>query len=266
MKNSAANTVAFFAGHQSQQRNYQDHAGGGGGGYYGNRNSMNYGRPDSYVDGYGGSSGQHHGERRRFGPRNYSDPTLYGRHGEQGMYQSHNHQQSYDTVGTTSNGSHFTDQGGNSTDPSSENSSIDKFQAPPPAPPKQDLGDAYGFNGFGGAPQFQGPILEEYSHGSPAYGEPGYGQSNGYGQQNGYGQSNGHGQSNSAHVDSYPGQTSRAVPPSVPPHRAPMPPPKQTAPRVPPKTGQGPAVLRRQPTNDGGEKRKSWLKRRFSRS
>ena len=207
---------------------------------------MSQSRPDSYIDGYGGSSAQYNGGRR-FGPRNHSDPALYGRNGEQLMYQSHGHHQSYDTVGTTSNGSHVTDQWGNSTDPSSENSSIDRVQPPPPGPPKQDLGEVYGFNGFGGAPQFQGPILEEYSQGAPAYGEPGYGRPRGN------------------YHDGYDAQDHQP-PPTVPPHRAPMPPPKPAGPNVMTKSRPPPSSVRARQTPDDGEKRKSWLKRRFSRS
>jgi hypothetical protein len=72
------------------------------------------------------------------------------------VYPSHGYQQSYDTVTTASGtGSHGTEQWGNSTDPSSENSSLDRINQVA----KPDLGEVYGFSGFGGAPQFQGPIL-----------------------------------------------------------------------------------------------------------
>lgn len=223
------------SGYQAQQRSpvYS-------GGYYGNR--MSHSRPDSMIDNYGNPPNQY-GSSRRFGPRNHSDPALYGHTSSQVVYPSHGHQQSYDTVGSASNGSHATDQWGNSTDPSSENSSIDRVQTAP----KPDLGEAYGFNGFGGAPQFQGPILEEHGQGTPGYGHPGYGQSQ-------FAAGNGH-----------PYQGNEA--PAPPPHA----PTKDAGPRVPIKLGS-PAVTAssagasRQPSTVDTDKRKSWLRRRFSKA
>lgn len=219
-------------------------------------------RPDSYADGYGtppnqygngngngsgtppsqygngiANNGNGNGNRRRFGPRNNSDPALYGHNGSQEVYPSHAQQMSYDTVGSASNGSHATDQWGNSTDPSSENSSIDRVQAPTKVV-KPDLGETYGFNGFGGGPQFQGPILEEHGQGAPGYGQPGYGQEQAVAR-NGYSQ-----------------QGNGAAPPP-PPH-------KDDRPRVPIKLGAPPVGSRPPPPVDT-EKRKSWLKRRFSK-
>lgn len=148
-----------------------------GGGYYGNRNGGS--RPESYIDPYGypphqnGNGNMGANGRSKFGPRNNSDPILFNQgNATAGVYPSHGHQQSYDTVASASNGSHATDQWGNSTDPSSENSSIDRVQAAA----KPEIGETYGFNGFGAGPQIQGPILEEHGHGAPAYGQPGYGQ------------------------------------------------------------------------------------------
>lgn len=46
------------------------------------------------------------------------------------MYPSHGHQPSYDTI-TTGAGSYGTDTRGNSTDPSSKNSSVDRFPTKP---------------------------------------------------------------------------------------------------------------------------------------
>lgn len=203
---------------------------------------MSHSRPDSMIDNYGNLPNQY-GSSRRFGPRNHSDPALYGHTSTQGVYPSHGHQQSYDTVASASNGSHATDQWGNSTDPSSENSSIDRVQTAP----KPDLGEAYGFNGFGGAPQFQGPILEEHGQGAPGYGHPGYGQSQ-------FAAGNGH-----------PYQGNEA--PAPPPHA----PTKDAGPRVPIKLGS-PAVTgssagaSRQSSTVDTDKRKSWLRRRFSKA
>ena len=223
-----------LSGYQAQQRSpvYS-------GGYYGNR--MSHSRPDSVIDNYGNVPNQY-GSSRRFGPRNHSDPALYGHTSTQGVYPLHGHQQSYDTVASASNGSHATDQWGNSTDPSSENSSIDRVQTAP----KPDLGEAYGFNGFGGAPQFPGPILEEHGQGAPGYGHPGYGQSQ-------VAAGNGH---------PYQGNEGPAPPPHAPT--------KYAGPRVPIKLGS-PAVIgssagaSRPPTIDT-DKRKSWLRRRFSKA
>lgn len=220
----------YFPGYQAQQRSNTDFTSG----YYGNR--MSNSRPDSYMDNYGPSQSQY-GSNRRVNQRNQSDPMLYGYSNGQAVYTSHGHQQSYDTVGSTAYGSHGTDQGGNSTDPSSENSSIDRIQPPP----KPDLGEVYGFNGFGGAPQFQGPILEEHGQGSPSYGQPGYGRMPAAAENGNLYQS-----------------TEDAPPPPPPPH-------KQTRPRVPIKLGATPIASRAPPTADA-EKRKSWLKRRFSRN
>ena len=212
----------------------------GGGGYYGNR--MSHSRPDSVVDTYGGNTSTQYGNGRRFGPRNHSDPALYGHNNTQGVYPSHGHQQSYDTVASASNGSHATDQWGNSTDPSSENSSIDRVQTAP----KSDLGEAYGFNGFGGAPQIQGPILEEHGPGAPGYGHPGYGQS----------------QATAGNGHPYQGNGALA-----PPLHAPA---KDAGPRVPIKLGsstvEGHSAVASRPTPIvDTDKRKSWLKRRFSK-
>ena len=213
-------------------------AGGAGGGYYGNRMSVS--RPDSYIDSYANPPNQYQpnqGRSGRLGQRVNSEPGVYGRSSQ--VYPSHAHQQSYDTVTSASGtGSHGTDQWGTSTDPSSENSSIDKIQQVP----KTDLGEEYGFNGFGGAPQFQGPILEEHGLDAPSYGQPGYGQSQ-------MSLSNG-----------YPYQGNSGLP-TPPPH-------KEVASRVPIKLGSpsGESGESTYVQPQGAEKRQSWLKRRFSRS
>lgn len=219
------------------------------GGYYGNR--MSYGRPDSYIENFGHSATQRdrdrdrdHHQNRKFGPRTQSDPMLYGGHNiqSQGIYPSHANQQSYDTVTSSGTGSHGTEPWGNSTDPSSENSSIDRLSQVP----KQDLGEIYGFNGFGA-----GPILEEHHKDAPAYGQPGYAQSHTIPNQGYAYQGNG-------------------VPPVPPPHVH----PRETRPRPPIKLGTTPGnpyvngkALPPQPLNriDTSEKRQSWLKRRFSK-
>lgn len=89
----------------------------------------------------------------------------YNSNGGQQVYQQHPHHQSHDTVNTgMTNGSDSTGPWANSTDPSSENSSIDKVNAPAkPTTP----GDGYAQNGYNG--QFQGPIMEEAGANGGAY-------------------------------------------------------------------------------------------------
>ena len=236
------------SGNYSQRRGISE-----GGGHHSDRSGA--GRPDSYYDnGTAPSAAYYGGSNRRFGPRNNSDPALYGNQPNHAApnapYTSHGHQQSYDTVGTTSNGSHWTEPWGNSTNPSSENSSIDRIQPGP----KADLGETYGLTGFANGPQFDGPILEEYGPSQPTYGQP-------------------------AHQEAYTGPNesyapfNQRAPPAVPAHGPPRPPPKDS---LPPKAHAkygGMGNLARQKdmsgpsrVNEPNEKRKSWLKKRFSRS
>ncbi|KAL9105107.1 MAG: hypothetical protein Q9163_000025 [Psora crenata] len=241
-RSSYINGTNASQGYQPQRRNIQA-TNDGGGSYNG---AINSSRPDTYYDN-GTTPGTPHygGGNRRFAPRNNPDPTLYGNNVQQGVYPSHGHQQSYDTVGTVSNGSHATDQWGNSTDPSSENSSIERAQ---PAP-KPDLGEAYGFNGFGGAPQLHGPILEEHAQDAPSYDQPG------------------HNQSQTMNGNGYPYQNNGS-PPSVPPHGGSLATETESAPpRTPIKLGINhsiPVGSRTPPAK--AEKRKSWLGKKLSRS
>lgn len=190
------------------------------------------------MDSYGSSFNQP-GYGRRVGQRVHSDPALYGTN-SQNPYPAHGYHQSYDTVASASgNESHNTDPWGNSTDPSSENSSIDRVQQAS----KPESTEMYGFNGFGGAPHFQDTILEDHATSNEAYGAmAGYGQPQKL--------SNGS-----------PAQNRNALPPTPPPHVF----PKQNPPRVPIKLGSSPAK-ERTPSNANSEKRKSWLKRRFSKT
>ncbi|KAL8746596.1 MAG: hypothetical protein Q9190_001404 [Brigantiaea leucoxantha] len=213
-------------------RPHQRFGGDSSGGYYGNR--INTGRPDSYVEGNGNNQSYY---SRRVSQRASSDPALYGAH-SQNVYPAHGYHQSYDTVASASgNESHGTEQWGNSTDPSSENSSIDKIQHNT----KPDTAEVYGFSGFGGAPYLPGPILEEHGQGSPAYGQPGYGQS----------------QKNPNGGNAYQGNE---LPPPPPPHKEAI----VNKPRVPIKLGSPAPAVQTTPSVSP-EKRKSWLKRRFSK-
>lgn len=114
-----------------------------GGGYYS-------ARPQSHMDNQQGSS------RSRYGQRMQSESGMRYANGGGPVYPQHSYHQSHDTVNTT-NGSDSTGPWANSTDPSSENSSIDRVNAVAKPNPQ----DPYAQNG-----QFQGPILEEYGPGS----------------------------------------------------------------------------------------------------
>lgn len=122
------------------------------------------------IDAYGGSSqapdnyypynqsGNGNGRRPRHNPRMPSDQGGYANgNGGQYAYQQPNHQQSYDNV-TAGSGSGYTDSYGQSTDPSSLNSSMDQLQQQ--ALQQQRLDERaqaeYGFQGFGGNPNMNG--------------------------------------------------------------------------------------------------------------
>jgi len=213
-------------------------------------------RPDSYSDNYSNrhSPAPFRNDRRAV-PRNQSESTLYN--------SNHVQQQSYETATTASNSgnSYGTEPYAHSTDPSSENSSVDRI----PQQVKPDLGEAYGFNGFGGAPEFQGPILEEHGQGTPTYGQPGYGQQ--VATQPGHGLNAYSSQAPNGRAAGHPGGYARQandMPPPPPPHQQTAP-----APRVPIKLSSSNMTPStdssvQQPV-DNGEKRKSWLKRRFSK-
>ncbi|KAL8929604.1 MAG: hypothetical protein Q9172_000400 [Xanthocarpia lactea] len=231
--NGQSRRTSYYSGVKPQQRLGSEIPAG----YYGNRMSM--GRPDrTYVDGNGGNYNQP-GQGRRVNHRASSDPMLYGTN-NQSVYPTHGYHQSHDTVASASgNESHNTDPWGNSTDPSSENSSIDKIQHGP----KPDPAEIYGFNGFGGAPQFQGPILEEHGVNDRAYGEPiDYSHTQNMG-------------------NGFPNHNRNPVPPPPPPHAS----LKPNAARVPIKLESLP-TKERPAANGNTDKRKSWLKRRFSRT
>jgi hypothetical protein len=181
------------------------------------------------------------------------------------LYNNTHYQQSYETATTASGSapSYGTEPWANSTDPSSENSSFDRLQQVPPPPPKGEMGEHYGFNGFGGGPDLQQrTIMEEQGYDGYGYGAPQHGyeyDQNGYGQ-DGYYEQNG-----------YSPQAAGEMPPPPPPHQA-----KPNLPRAPSKLQSSRRPLN-SPTQqydaygapvqpEGGEKRKSWLKRRFSKN
>ena len=124
------------------------------------QNSYYGGRTSSYADGrssyYGGGARENAGpsngyypNRARY-PRTASEPQF----NNGGVYPTKGNQQSYETV-TTASGSGSSDPAGYGTDPSSMNSSMDQITSPPV--PTKDPGEAYGFSGFGGDPQYAPP-------------------------------------------------------------------------------------------------------------
>ncbi|KAI4141509.1 MAG: hypothetical protein LQ340_007623 [Diploschistes diacapsis] len=218
----------------------------GEGSHHGNR--MAHSRPESLVDPHGPGNRRSPmpfgSQRRTFGPRNSSDPIMYGHNGNGMMYSSqrrNHHQPAYDTAtqGSSSGGSHGVEPWSNSTDPSSEASSVERFQQQPPPPPKPDLGEQYGFSGFGGAP-------------------------------NGF-------ENGPDHVAYGPGPNGFDRRPQPPRHQEMPPPPPphfsdggakvntlQRRPTVPLQEIQPPQAAAPHPGT--GEKRKSWLMRRFSKN
>ncbi|KAF2426500.1 hypothetical protein EJ08DRAFT_699964 [Tothia fuscella] len=196
------------------------------GAYYNQRNGPN--NRDSYYEGQ---------NRQRYGVRQHSDPALNrynnGQGQGQGVYPQPNYGQSSATVNTGGSNGSASDQWHPSTDPSSENSSIERAKG----------------EGHDGQQAHREPISEE--------GRYTYGNGNGNGNGNGGGY--------------HPGYMNGGAPPAPPPKNAPA------AQRQVIKLGDGGSGSSPMPLNAssgntgraayGGEenKRKSWLKRRFSK-
>jgi hypothetical protein len=235
MRNDASTEVgyasrrsSYYGGPANDQNRYSQ----AGGGYYGSRQAA------AARESWGGESGYGPmGAPRTRYNRMQSDPTnsWNNRYSNgQNVYPQQGYQQSRDTVNTGgSNGSHSEQY---SNEPSSENSSIERG-GPVMRP---DMGEQYGFSGFGGGPQ---PILEEYGNGAGP-------SQNGYMPQQRVG-TNG------------PPVPTKAGPP-VPTHNPNMIKLTSSQGQGPPPANK-PNVLSRKNT-DGSEKRKSWLKRRFSKN
>jgi hypothetical protein len=195
----------------------------------GRQNGMT--RPDSYyntVDN-GGPSNGYYPNRARY-PRTASEPHF---NNGQGVYPAPGNQHSYETVTTASGSGSYGEPAGYATDPSSENSSVDRVA---PLPPAKEPTDNYGFNGFGGNPQYAPPgsglVQQQYSSNSTHGAQR---QGNGYQNQN--------------------------------PNQAPPPLPRKESngPRVPMKLGKSNGNA--QPEKPApAEKRKSWFGKRFSRA
>ena len=129
-------------------------------------------RPDSYYNGGengAGPSNSYYPNRARY-PRNVSEPQLGA--GGGGGYPPNGLPQSYETI-TTGSGSSG-DPTGYSTDPSSENSSMDRIGALP----TRDPAETYGLAGFGNTPHYG--LNEHYvSNSGPVQQGNGY-YTNGY--------------------------------------------------------------------------------------
>jgi hypothetical protein len=120
------------------------------------RSNGGMGRPDSYynvMDNTGPSNG-YHPNRARY-PRTAAEPQL----GHPGVYTGPGNQPSYETVTTASGSGSSSDPAGYSTDPSSDNSSLDRIAAVGAKVPSEN----YGLDGFGSTPQYlSGNGLEQY--------------------------------------------------------------------------------------------------------
>ncbi|GME66376.1 Transcription factor [Neofusicoccum parvum] len=221
---------ADFSGYTSRRSSYYGGNGNNryssstanGSGYYAGRNPAS---PRPVEDPYQPTPIAAPG-RNRFGQRVQQDmmpprPPVHG----QGMYPGHSYQQSRDTVNTGYSNSSG-EPWGNSTDPSSENSSIERM----PAQKQPDLGEQYGFNGFGG-----NPIAEEYDYNNNEYDQQNYAPAPAVGNGAYYNQNQGAPPVPSKMGDGPPQQPITAAP------------------------------ARRPVMNGDGEKRKSWFKRRFSK-
>jgi len=217
-------------------------------GYYGNRQSAV--ARESWADQAGYQAGP--GPRTRYHRQHY-DNGWNGRQstGPQSVYPTPGYHQSRDTVmtGGTNGSSSQQSEGHYSTDPSSEHGSIDRG-----GPVKQpDLGEQYGFSGFGNNSQ---PIHEElgnynYSNGQ-GNGSNGYYQQHQQQQQQSYDnpppvpqKGNGQPMVNNPNVMKANVQQNGGGPPAA--------------------NGGRPGVLTRKGT-ETSEKRKSWFKKRFSKN
>ena len=209
-----------------QSRGYSDQ------GAYFARGSQS--RPDSYVDAYGSAQPPDNyypynqgGRPRppRPNPRANVDQAYVN--GQSGYQQGY--QRSYENVANGSGSN--TEQWNNSTDPSSVNSSIDHLQQQQQQQQRMEERAAaeYGFQGFGGTPNLANGATPTFVNGAPPYnGSPS---------------------------------------PARHPQEKPLPAPSSGGPVGPSAVPQATRRIQRKTANtsDGGEKRKSWFKRKFSK-
>lgn len=162
---SDANLHVLHIGPQSMNSprpNEAYYAANGRGSYYNNGRPESYyngngghngmSRPESSFDHYNGNGHQPQPQRQRY-PRTASEGAFHNGHA--GVYPTHGNQPSYETVTTASGGS--ADPIGYQTDPSSDNSSLDRV------PPVTNPTDNYGFDGFGNVPPMGGPGYDQYA-------------------------------------------------------------------------------------------------------
>jgi hypothetical protein len=188
-------------------------------------------RPDSYYDNNSRPSNGYYPSRARY-PRTASEPQF---NNNTTIYPAHGVQQSYETVTTASGSGSSGDPLGYSTDPSSDNSSLDRIQ--PPSVPEHNF--ANGLNNYGGTQNNQ---VANYA-------------SNGYG---GYSGKQG---DMPVMNGGYQGPTGGPPPP---PRKESV----QGPPRVPIKLGSSGTsgqTTYEPPRPAAGEKGKSWFGKRFSK-
>lgn len=213
----ASRRSSYYGGHE--QNRYS--------GYYGNRQAAR----DSWMDNAQGMGGPVGGPPRGRYNRMQQDPQYNRYSNGHNVYPNQGYHQSRDTVNTNgSNGSHSDPYG---TDPSSDNSSVERA-APPVRQP--DMGEQYGFTGFGG-----GPIMEEGGQRNSYFAQQPQQQSNG----NGYG--------------SPPAPPQKNGPPTPPVHGQPI---KLTKSNASNGLAHANGASQDRPSP---EKRRSWFKRRFSK-
>ena len=264
---------------------------------YSSRRSSFAGGPDYNSRGYNGYGGGPNGYRNQhyrqdmYPPGNSMRPNPYRQttapqlssqgYNEPGVYPGPSYRESYDTVNTGGSSGSPSEPWGNSTDPSSENSSLDRthygngrmdyndaYGSPHGMPMKDAIQEEYGYDGHDFPPgqQYQPPVQSTYPNGS-------MGNTN---------------------------NRMNGAPPPPPKHQGPQqmpfrpqqptsrPPQQQPSPRNPIPLGQAPGPGRRDPApgpgpappaggarlskqkspaqrDSTGEKPKGWLKKRFSR-
>lgn len=220
-------------------------------GYYPRNSEHNQARSNSYRT-----------HNATMGPPPVSEYDEYAAHSYRDPYREP-YRESHDTTFTRdSNGYSSSEPWGNSTDPSSENSSVDRIHAIT----KPDHGDAYGYSQH--TPERVSPrhdaIQEEYGHDGTGYTQgdynPAYTQQHMPAQYGSSGRSTGPAQDGRAMpppaAPAHQQQPQRNVNPSGASDRPPPPPPKHNK-------LQAQTPLQRQTSAEG--KRKSWLSRRFSK-
>lgn len=215
-------------------------------GYYGNRQPAV--ARDSWADhGYQAGPGPRSRHPRQQQYDNGNGWNQRQNTGPQSVYPTPGYHQSRDTVmtGGTGGSSSQQSEGHYSTDPSSEHGSIDRG-----GPVKQpDLGEQYGFSGFGNNSQ---PIHEELGN---------YGYQNGQ-NGNGYYQQPHHQQQQQQAYDYPPPVPSKGNGQPMPNNPNAM---KLNGQQNSGGTPARPGVLTRKGT-ESSEKRKSWFKKRFSKN